>query len=46
MNDLVQVGGAMGLDPINMEIEDSICGMDSNPRKLHIFDLHILSRIM
>ncbi|XP_045619980.1 corticotropin-releasing factor-binding protein [Procambarus clarkii] len=30
--DYVQIGGASGLDVTKMEVEDSVCGMDSNPR--------------
>ncbi|KAK8384809.1 hypothetical protein O3P69_014392 [Scylla paramamosain] len=30
--DFVQIGGGQGLDPLHMIVEDSICGLDTNPR--------------
>ncbi|ROT70105.1 putative corticotropin-releasing factor-binding protein isoform X2 [Penaeus vannamei] len=30
--DYVQIGGAQGLDVTKLEVEDSVCGLDSNPR--------------
>ncbi|XP_064119163.1 corticotropin-releasing factor-binding protein-like [Macrobrachium nipponense] len=37
--DYVQIGGGHGLDTSSMEVEDSVCGLDSNPRipTSHIF---------
>nr|XP_053656150.1 corticotropin-releasing factor-binding protein-like [Cherax quadricarinatus] len=31
--DYVQLGGGQGLDVTKLEVEDSVCGLDSNPRE-------------